>query len=67
MICSYFKVKFSQKFNRDRHVKNIEQEDTLVFVHNVTEADENRFNNLVDFNAEELMKMLKQQKVMNSR
>ena len=25
-----------------------------MFVHNVTEADENRFNNLVDFNAEEL-------------
>ena len=49
-----FQSKFSQKFNRDRHVKNIQQEDTLVFVHNVTEADENRFNNLVDFNAEEL-------------
>ena len=29
------------------------QEDTLVFVHDVTEADENRFNDLVDFNAEE--------------
>ena len=29
------------------------QEDTLVFVHNVTEADENTFNDLVYFNAEE--------------
>ena len=53
LICSYCKVTFSQKFNRDRHVKNIQQEDTLVFVNYVTEADENRFSNLVDFNAEE--------------
>ena len=34
------------------HVKNMHQEDTLVFVHDVTEADENTFNDLVDFNAE---------------
>ena len=53
LICPYCNVTFSQKFNRDRHVKNIHQEDTLVFVHNVTEADENTFNDLVDFNAEE--------------
>ena len=29
------------------------QEDTLVFVHEVTVADENTFNDLVNFNAEE--------------
>ena len=34
------------------HVKNMHQEDTLVFVHDVTEADENTFNDLVDFSAE---------------
>ena len=34
-------------------MKNIHQEDTLVFAHDVTEADENFFNNLVDLNAEE--------------
>ena len=44
---------FSQKFNRERHAKNIHQEDTLVLVHDVTEADESAFNDLVDFNAEE--------------
>ena len=49
----YCKVIFSQRFNRDRHVKNIYQEDTLVFVHDVTEADENTFNDLVDLSAEE--------------
>ena len=53
LTCPYCKVKFSQKFNRDRHVKNIHQEDTSVFVHNVNEADENTFNDLVDFNTEE--------------
>ena len=41
MTCPYCKVTFSQKFNLDRHVKNIHQENTLVFVHDVTEADEN--------------------------
>ena len=50
---SYCKVTFSQRFNRDRHVKNIYQEDTLVFAHDVTEADENTFNDLVDLSAEE--------------
>ena len=49
----YCKVTFSQRFNRDRHVKNIYQEDTLVFAHDVTEADENTFNDLVDLSAEE--------------
>ena len=49
----YCKVTFSQRFNRDRHVKNIYQEDTLVFVHDVTEADKNTFNDLVDLSAEE--------------
>ena len=34
-------------------MKNIHQDDILVFVHNVTEADENLFNNLVDLSAEE--------------
>ena len=34
-------------------MKNIHQEDILEFVHDVTEADENFFNNLVDLNAEE--------------
>ena len=53
LTCQYCKVIFSQKFNRDRHVKNIHQEDTLVFVHDVAEADENAFNGVVDFNAEE--------------
>ena len=53
LTCPYCKVTFSQKFNCDRHVKNIHQEDTLMFVHYVTEADENTFNDLVDFNAEE--------------
>ena len=53
LTCQYCKVAFSQKLNRDRHVKNIYQEDTLVFVHDVTEADENAFNDLVDFNTEE--------------
>ena len=48
LTCQYCKVTFSQKFNRDRHVKNIHQEDTLVFVHDVTEADENAFNGVVD-------------------
>ena len=53
LTCSYCKVTFSHKFNRDRHVKKIHQEDSLVFVHDVTEADENTFYDLVDFNAEE--------------
>ena len=53
LTCPYCKVTFSQKSNRDRHVKNIHQEDTLVFVHDVTEADENTFNDLVASNAEE--------------
>ena len=53
LTCPYCKVAFSQKFNRDRHVKNIQQEDNLVLVHDVTEADESTFNDLVDFNAEE--------------
>ena len=53
LTCPYCKVTFSQKFNREKHVKNIHQEDSLVFVHDVTEADENTFNDLVDFNAEE--------------
>ena len=52
LTCPYCKVTFSQKFNRDMHVKNMHQEDTLVFVHDVTEADENTFNDLVDFSAE---------------
>ena len=34
-------------------MKNIHQDDILVFVHDVTEADENLFNNLVDLSAEE--------------
>ena len=53
LACPYCKVTFSQKFSRDRHVKNIHQEDTLVLVHDVTEADENTFNDSVDFSAEE--------------
>ena len=52
LTCPYGKVTISQKFDRDRHVKNIQQEDTLVFVHDVTEAEDNTFNDLVDFNAE---------------
>ena len=52
LTCPYCKVTFSQKFNRDRHVKNIHQKDTLVLAHGVTEADENTFNDLVDFNAD---------------
>ena len=52
LTCPYCKVTFSQKFNHDMHVKNMHQEDTLVFVHDVTKADENTFNDLVDFNAE---------------
>ena len=43
----------SPTVNRNRHVKNIHQEDTLVFVQYVTVADENTFNDLVNFNAEE--------------
>ena len=43
----------SPTVNRNRHVKIIHQEDTLVFVHEVTVADENTFNDLVNFNAEE--------------
>ena len=53
LTCPYCKEKFSQKLNRDRHVKNIYQEDTLVFAHDVSEADQNTFNDLVDFIAEE--------------
>ena len=53
MTWPYCKVTFSQRFNRDRHVKNIYQEDTLVFAHDVTEVDENTFNDLVDLSAEE--------------
>ena len=52
LTCSYCKVTFSQKFNWDWHVQNIHQ-DTLVIVHNVTEADKNTFNDLVDFSSEE--------------
>ena len=33
--------------------KDIHQEDTLLFIHDVTKADDNTFNDLVDFNAEE--------------
>ena len=47
----HFQVSFSQKFNCD--VKNIHHEDTLVFAYNVTKADENTFNDLVDFNAKD--------------
>ena len=36
LACPFCKVTFSHKFSRDRHVKNIHQEDTLVFVHDVT-------------------------------
>ena len=53
LTCPYCKATFSQKFNRDRHVNNIHQEDTLVFVHKVTETDENTFHDLVGFNVEE--------------
>ena len=53
LACPFCKLTFSHKFNRDRHVKNIHQEDTLVFVRDVTKTDENTFNGLVDFNAEE--------------
>ena len=49
LTCPYCKVTFSQKFNRDKHVKNIHQEKTLVFVYDVTKA----FKDLVDFNVEE--------------
>ena len=48
LTCSYCKVTFSQKFNWDWHVQNIHQ-DTLVIVHDVTEADKNTFNDIVDF------------------
>ena len=34
-------------------MRNIHQDDILVFVHDFTEADENLFNNLVDLSAEE--------------
>ena len=53
LICPYCKVTFSQKSNRRRHIKNNTPRRYLVFVHHVTEADENTFNDLVDFNAEE--------------
>ena len=53
LTCSYCKGKFSQKLNCGRHAKNIYQEDTLVFVHDVSEAAQNTFNDLVDFNSEE--------------
>ena len=49
LTCPYCKVTFSQKFNRDRHVKNIHQEDTLVFIHDVTEADQNRGHSIIKF------------------
>ena len=52
LTCSSCKVTFSQKFNWDWHVQNIHQ-DTLVIVHNVTKADKNTFNDLVDFSSEE--------------
>ena len=48
LTCSYCNVTFSQKFNWDWHVQNIHQ-DTLVIVHDVTEADKNTFNDIVDF------------------
>ena len=67
LTCSNCKLKFSQKFNHNRHVKNIHQEDTLVFVQDVTEADENTFNDVVYFILQKHMKTLKQQKVMHSQ
>ena len=53
LTCPYCKLTFCQKFYRDRHARNINQEYILVFVHDVTEADQNTFNNFVDFNSEE--------------
>ena len=67
LTCSNCKLKFSQKSSHTRHIKNIHQEDTLVFVQDVTEADENTFNDVVYFILKKHMKTLKQQKVMHSQ
>ena len=63
----YCKVTFSQKFDRNRNVKNTHQEDPLVFVHDVTKADENTFNDLLISILKNHMETLKQQKVMHSQ
>ena len=63
----YCKVTFSQKFNRNRNAKNTHQEDPLVFVHDVTKADENTFNDLLISMLKNHMETLKQQKVTHSQ
>ena len=47
--CPYCKGTYTQKYNRDRHIKNMHQEDAVAFVENVEEVmeitDESQENN----------------------